>query len=133
MTDSTSDNVIRLGGGGLLYEDARNQAADNAREIIEEARRAEMMAPDPPAWADKPEPEPEKKPEKPAMTLGKIEAPKQPKPPFDRREAVSTALELAGIGLLVTTGFLITVWLGTLIAGLALVVLGVATSRNIGG
>jgi hypothetical protein len=67
------------------------------------------------------------------MKVGKIEAPTEPKPPPDWREAVSTALELVGIGLLVTTGFLLAVWAGTLIAGLSLVLLGVATSRKIGG
>lgn len=173
MTDSTSNvSRPRFGQGGRLYREESSPAAaamGAAREAIEDQRVAEMMAPDPPPWADAPEPPapqqqhgtaadvaaveqqlPPKKPKRrrrgkpepelpkevqqPAhMKVGKIEAPPQPKAPFDRREAVSTMLELAGIGLLVTTGFLIAVWVGTLIAGLSLVVLGVATSRNIGG
>jgi hypothetical protein len=176
MTDSTS-NVARprFGQGGRLYrEEGASPAAAAmgvAREAIEDQRLAEMMAPDPPPWADEPEPltpptpptppapaepppsskplekpkrrrrrgkQPEPEPVRevqhpPWMKAGKIEAPPEPKPPFDWREAVSTALELAGIALLVTTGFLLAVWAGTLIAGLSLVVLGVATSRNIGG
>jgi len=85
----------------------------------------------------KPEPEPEppavEVENPPHMERGTIGEPTEPEPPFDWREAISTGLELAGIALLVLTGFLITVWLGTLIAGIALVVLGVATSRNFNG
>jgi hypothetical protein len=122
----TPNNVVQIGGGGLLYEDAR--------QALEEERLAQEMAPDPPPWADKPEPEPAKEVQNPPpMKVGKIEAPKEPEPPFDWREAASTVLELAGIGLLITTGFLIAVWVGTLIAGLALVVLGVATSNSFRG
>ncbi|HVQ84632.1 MAG TPA: hypothetical protein VMS84_07635 [Mycobacterium sp.] len=156
MSDSTSSSISRprFGGGGRLYreEDAPAAAAMGlARESIEEARVAEMMAPEAPPWADQPEPEPERKvepkrkrksePERertvenpPPMKVGRIEEPKAPR---DRRgeirEVVSTGLELVGIGLLITTGFLITAWLGTLIAGLCLVLLGVATSRNFSG
>jgi hypothetical protein len=156
MSDSSSNiSRPRFGGGGRLYREEGAPVAaammDMAREVIEEERVAELMKPDSaPPWADQPEPEPERKvepkrrrksePERettvenpPPMKVGKIEEPKKPKPPFDRREAASTGLELVGIGLLITTGFLITVWLGTLIAGLSLVLLGVATSNNYRG
>jgi hypothetical protein len=124
---SESDRTVsrpRFGGGGRLYRDAR--------ELIEEAR-SEEMAPDPPPWADAPAPAPPPRENPPPMKVGKIEAPTEPKPPTDWREGVSTGLELVGIGLLITTGFLIAVWVGTLIAGLSLVLLGVATSRKING
>ena len=154
MSDSTSSSISRprFGGrGGVLLPVEPAAAMGLARESIEEARVAEMMAPEAPPWADQPEPEPERKvepkrkrksePERertvenpPPMKVGRIEEPKAPR---DRRgeirEVVSTGLELVGIGLLITTGFLITAWLGTLIAGLCLVLLGVATSRNFSG
>ena len=118
------DNVSRprFGTGGRLYRDAR--------EVIQEARAEGMLA-DPPPWADAPAPEPAPREVQnpPPMKVGKIEAPVEPKPPTDWREGVSTALELAGMGLLITTGFLLAVWVGTLIAGLCLVVYGVATSK----
>jgi hypothetical protein len=133
MSDPTN-NVVQIGGGGLLYEDAREAAREAGREAALAAEfpaAAEETAPDPPPWADEPQPQEVQNP--PPMKVGKIEAPKEPEPPFDWREAISTGLELAGIALLITTGFLITVWLGTLIAGLCLVLLGVATSNNYRG
>jgi hypothetical protein len=141
--DSANVSRPRFGRGGRLYKDARDAAtipADSdakgighdliggAREAIEEQRRAEMMSPDPPPWADKPEPP---KPAKPPPPVVGVKKP--PEAPRDYREPISTALELAGIGLLIATGFLITMWLGTLIAGLCLILLGVATSRRFGG
>jgi hypothetical protein len=110
MTDSPqSENVAPLfGSGGRLYQDARDQ------------QKQEMLPPDE-MVPDKPEP--------PAR-IGKVEA---PKPRREWREPVSTAVELAGVGFLIATGFIVTVWLGTLITGICLIVLGVATSRNLGG
>jgi hypothetical protein len=126
------DNVVAFGGGGLLYKDARDQSKENARQAAIDYARAvadeedvqllpDEMVPD--------EPEPEPQPAPPSK-IGKIEAPQAPR---DWREALSTGLELAGIGFLIATGFLVAAWLGMLVTGICLVVLGVATSRKLNG
>lgn len=134
MSDSP-DNVVQLGGGGLLYQDARDQAREQAARLRAESDAVtaeDLAACPPPPWADKPEPAPPAEPAKQSVVSVKA-PPEPPKQPRSYREPLSTMLELAGIALLITTGFLIAVWVGTLIAGLSLVVLGVATSGRIGG
>jgi hypothetical protein len=61
-------------------------------------------------------------------------APKPPsKPRANRRELSSTGLEVIGLTLFSAGFWLIHVWLGLIVAGLCLILLGVATSNQLGG
>ena len=120
MSDSP-DNVVRIGGsGGLLYQDAREQA----RRI---AAAAEDFTPD----LELPEPEPEPRPEPPKVTQKNM-PPEPVKPGFDWRELFSTCVELLGITAISVGGWLIAPCVGLIIAGVALILVGVATSRLVG-
>lgn len=135
MSDNPEpDNVVKLGGGGLLYKDARDQEARHRAamalgvrvdELPEDTLLPEDLMPDPPPWADAPEPV------APRSSVVAVKAP--PPQPRDWRELISTLLELAGIGVLTAGGWLIAPYVGLIIAGIALVALGVATSNNIRG
>jgi hypothetical protein len=133
MSDSP-DNVVSFGGGGKLYADAR--------EALEDQRRAEMLLPDPPPWADEPEPphkakkdkDGDKEPEKPVSVVTPKNLPEPVgEPGFDWRELFSTLLELTGITALSVAGWLVHPALGLAIIGIALILLGVATSKVMRG
>lgn len=135
MSDSP-DNVVRIGGGGgLLYEDAREQARQMGMVAADEFVTG-FTEPEP-----KPEPKPkEKSKNKPAPEPPKSTAatPKNlPEPPEepgrDWREFFSTCVELLGVTLISVGGWLIAPYVGLIIAGIALIVLGVATSRMMSG
>ena len=125
MSDSP-DNVVRIGGGGLLYEDAREQA----RLIA--GGPAEDFTPDPPP------PPPPAKPiskhttaEPPKITQKNM--PTEPDKGPDWREFFSTCLELAGITALTAAGWLVAPALGLAIIGVALILLGVGSSNLMSG
>jgi uncharacterized membrane protein len=97
-----------------LYADARKLEA-------EKAESSAPAAPPPPA----PEPlvpTPPRRPQAPQVSV-----PVQQKPrPEGFRAAASTALELGGIAMVSVGGFLIAPWVGCIILGILLILLGVA-------
>lgn len=120
-----------VGGGGRIYSDSRVQ------DQVRAARAAGMLDASP--WADRPESEDDRRPPPdPAPKKQPEPAPPAPQAPpvtakkreWDRRELVSTGIELAGLLCLAGGGFLIRVWVGLFIAGLCLIALGVLTSRR---
>lgn len=136
MSDSP-DNVVRIGGGGgLLYEDAREQARQMGMVAAEDFVTGFTEATKP-----EPEPKPKGKPKtKPVAEPPKSTAatPKNlPEPPEepgrDWREFFSTCVELLGVTLISVGGWLIAPYVGLIVAGIALIVLGVATSRMMSG
>jgi hypothetical protein len=70
---------------------------------------------------------------------GALKAPQQtaPKPPSkprsNHRELASTCLEIVGMAAFSAGFWLIHAWLGLIVAGLCLILLGVATSNQLGG
>lgn len=128
MSNSPDTNVVKIGGGGKLYADAR--AAD-ARELLDEHRLNALLSPEPPPWADVPEePEP---PKEPSVVVPKNLPEPVKEPRVDVKEFFSTCLELAGITALSVAGWMVTPALGLAVIGIALVLLGVATSRAMRG
>lgn len=125
-TEQAADNVLEFGGGGRIYRDSRPE---------QDPEEQESPAVPPPPWADQPEPMRQAKskkqePKRPASVVRPVEPPKPPKEPHDWRETISTVFEVAGMAGLTATGFLITLWLGVLIASICMLVIGVAISRT---
>lgn len=127
MTDSP-DNVFSFGGGGKLYADAR--------EAVDDIRREQLLAPDPPPWADHPEPDKPDKPDKKKDKAKPATVTQKNLPAeagFDWRELCSTLLELAGVTAISVGGWLIAPYVGLIIAGVALMLFGAATSKTMRG
>jgi hypothetical protein len=108
-TDEQEDAVGSfLGNGGRLYADPEEPQGPDAFN-------------DPIRLVPAPEPTP------PVRTKPvKEEVVTKEKPPKDVRGGVSTALELAGIGAVTVGGFLVAPWLGCMLLGILLLLLGVA-------
>lgn len=116
MSDSPELSISRIGQGGRIYRDAREQ---------------QQTKTDPPSWADQPEPLPQPKPKpapEPPKSVVSVKTP--PPDPTDWREIISTTVELVGVTSLSVGFFLIHIWCGLIIAGICLVALGVLTSRK---
>jgi hypothetical protein len=128
MSDSP-DNVVSIGGGGLLYEDAREQAAQIAQQARLNAPGAEDFAED--FAPDIPKPQPSKPAQATQVTQKNPPEPEQPGP--DYREFFSTCVELLGVTCISVGGWLIAPYIGLIIAGIALIALGIATSRLVSG
>jgi hypothetical protein len=126
-----SDNVIQIGGGGLLYEDAREAAAAAARARGMDSVTAEDFMPDAPPASEPPEPESIIAPSTVRIKMPEEDKPEKKGP--DWRELFSTVLELLGVTALTVGGWLIAPYVGLFIVGVALVLLGVATSRAVSG
>lgn len=118
----THDNVTKIGGGGRLYSDAREKADAEA-------------APPPPPVADQGErirdfikpPEPplsSRGPSKPTPVV-QPKVIKPPKPPRDWRGVISTVVELLGIAVLSGGFWMLTPWLGIVILGMCLIIMGI--------
>jgi hypothetical protein len=108
-TDEQEDTVGSfLGNGGRLYADPEEPQEQDAFN-------------DPIRLVPAPEPKPPTKPVK--QEVKQVSEEKSPK---DVRGGVSTALELAGIGAVTVGGFLVAPWLGCMLLGVLLVLLGVA-------
>ncbi len=115
------DKLTRIGTGGRLYRDAR--PAPNGDSVQEEpaeetpapqpVRDYENPAPPAPPWSVKPMHEP----------------PAPPKPKRDWREFNSTALEVIGVGVLSAGFSMLYLWLGIVVLGACLIVLGYAASE----
>ena len=128
-TTTSNSGGFKLGGGGRLYQDARDKDA---------LARARAMA-DAPPWADMPDdddrrPPPDPKPEHKPSTVSVKLPPAPPKKRFDWREFCSTICELLGMTLVsVGVAKYLNPWLGVIIAGICLLVIGVASSRRLSG
>lgn len=108
-----------------LYADARRAEAEK-RENAEKPEKAQgATGKDHLSSVPSPEPlvpTPPRRPVQPAAPQ-----PEQQKPrPEGWRSTASTALELGGIAVVSTGGFLISPWVGCIILGILLIVLGVA-------
>ena len=128
MSDNP-DNVVQIAGmgsGGLLYQDARDAAAKARKH---DTVSAEDFTPDPPP--EPPEPETVIAPSTVRIKMPEEDKPEKKGP--DWRELFSTVLELAGITALTVGGWLIAPYVGLFIIGIALVLLGAATSRVVSG
>ena len=132
------DHVI--GGGGRLYKDARE--AQNGHDTIHDTFPGED---DDGAVLPGPEPNPEPKskihehsewqqgrvtapnaPKPPWELEAPAEPPAPPKPPRDWQQFQSTALELAGVSVLTAGSWMLFPWLGLMVLGVCLILLGVA-------
>lgn len=112
----------KIGSGGRLYRDARVQdelrveesaaKVKDFQERIQDKIEQQVAPPSPPPWLVKPMME-EPKPE--------------PKPKRNWQSFNSTALEVAGVAAL-SAGFgMLHAWLGVVVLGICLIILGVAT------
>jgi hypothetical protein len=116
MTTEATTKVI--GSGGKLYADARPKDDEGL-----------------PWLHDGSENEPEQLPnvvvpkiQTPVGQASPASSPVQPAPGSNRKEAISTVLELAGIVTLSVGFFMVSPALGLIVSGLSMVLLGVATS-----
>lgn len=114
---------VKIGSGGRLYRDARVQEEKRAEESeakvkdfqarIQDKIEQQVAPPSPPPWLVKPMME-------------------EPKPKRDWQPYTSTALEIAGVAAL-SAGFgMLQLWLGVVVLGICLIILGVATGLPTG-
>jgi hypothetical protein len=124
MTDS-KENVFRIGGGGKLYADAR--AGDDM--VTEADLLGHTLKPE---GKDSGKDSGKKQPKTPAPAPAAPVATQKnlpPEPGRDWPEIFSTVLELTGITAISVGGWLIAPYVGLIILGVALVLLGAATSN----
>lgn len=133
MSEQADDNVLEFGSGGRIYRDSRP-----TEEEQEEEQEPESPAVPPPPWADQPElprktkkqaAKESKEPQRPASVVRTVTPPEPPKEPYDWRETISTMLEVIGMVCLSTAGFLVATWIGLVVAGICMLVLGMALGR----
>lgn len=118
------NKMTKIGSGGRLYRDSRPaEKPEVSEEPVKEGKR--------PPWAaasyenldpDSPKPEPE---QRMPWTVKPMVEPK-PKPGRDWRQFHSTLLEVAGMGALSGGFAMLYQWLGLVVLGVCLIVLGVA-------
>ena len=126
MSDS-KENVFRIGGGGKLYADAR--AGDDM--VTEADLLGHTLKPE---GKDSGK-DPGKKQPKPPAPAPVVATQKNlpPEPGRDWIEICSTILELLGITAISVGGWLIAPYVGLIVLGVALVLLGAATSKTMRG
>jgi hypothetical protein len=123
------DNVTQIGGGGRLYADAREKESTARQRLVNLAAAAlheDDGDEDPDDEESVPLPPPIPLPVPPAQRLPA--APKPQKTPRDWREVQSTILELIGISLISVGCWEIRPWLGLIVLGFCLILMGLALS-----
>jgi hypothetical protein len=112
-------NVFRFGGGGKLYADARDDTVTE-QDLLDQMNK--------PGKPDEPQ-SPAPAPAAPVVTQKNL----PPEPGRDWTEMFSTVLELTGITAISVGGWLIAPYVGLIILGVALILLGAATSKTMRG